>query len=201
GPPSEPAPAEERPHRRRAAVLLALVCVLVAVTTTLVVLSQEDGRQTAGNAVSTTSATPRQAESPAPSPTEPTSTASKTKATKNAPPAKKPRRASLPAKPAAAVSGYYALMPGNQAEGWRRLTAKFQQSPAGGLAGYRRFWNSVSSVRAAGISARGAVVQATVNYSFKDGRKIREQHRYVLVNRDGRWLIDTVNVLSSSNSP
>ena len=134
---------------------------------------------------------------PAPAIAEP----AKKTATKTEPPAKKPRRAAKPANPAAAVSGYYALMPGNQAEGWQRLTAKFQQSPAGGLAGYRRFWNSVSSVRASGISARGAVVQATVNYSFKDGRKIREQHSYVLVNRGGRWLIDTVKGLSSSNSP
>jgi hypothetical protein len=92
-------------------------------------------------------------------------------------------------------------MPGNPDAGWARLTPRFQTSPAGGLAGYRRYWNSVSSVSASAASGQGSAVTVTVSYVFKDGRHVREQHRYQLVNQGGRWLIDRVSVLSSTTAP
>ncbi|HEY7594025.1 MAG TPA: protein kinase [Actinophytocola sp.] len=208
-PPAEPAavpkPAGERPHRRRAVALLAAVCVLVAIVTTLVVLNANDNSPTGGTATppasSKASGTPAaSSENPAPAEPEETGTTSAPATTSPAPPANTPpKTAQPPGSPVAAVTGYYALMPGDPDAGWQRLTPKFQQSPAGGPDGYRRYWSSISSVRASGASGAGSTVTVTVNYVFKSGRKVREQHRYNLVNQDGRWLIDTVTVLSSTD--
>ena len=92
-------------------------------------------------------------------------------------------------------------MPGSPDEGWKRLTPKFQHSPAGGPEGYRSYWSTISSVSATGATGQGSTVQVTVTYSFTSGRRTRELHRYQLVNQNGTWLIDTVAVLSSTDLP
>ncbi|HEV7650866.1 MAG TPA: protein kinase [Actinophytocola sp.] len=207
-PANPPAPrAEREPHRRRAALLLAVVCVLVAVTTTLVALNTGDaGEPTA--APQTTSAKPKPGPATEPSTeasTEPSteSSAPATSTSVSAPPstpggtpAKTPQQ---PGNPVAAVSGYYALMPGDPDAGWQRLTTRFQHSPARSLSYYRGYWGSISSVRASGATGQGSTVEVTVNYTFKSGRKVQERHRYQLANQGGRWLLDSVAVLSSSN--
>jgi eukaryotic-like serine/threonine-protein kinase len=100
--------------------------------------------------------------------------------------------------PSAVITGYYALMPGNLQEGWNRLTPKYQQSPAGGRGGYQTFWDRIRSARISGVTPVAAnVVEATVEYTFKNGKVVRERHRYVLVREDGRWKIDQSTVLSS----
>jgi serine/threonine protein kinase len=197
--PSTPPPAQ-RPEsgparRRRTAVLLALICVLVAVTTTVVVLNLNDD-PTAGTAGPRS--TTRNADTATVPPETPTNeTASPT----TAPPSTTTKPAQPPANPVAAVTGYYALMPRDPDAGWTRLTPKFQRTPAGGPASYRSYWGGISSVRASGASGSGSTVDVTVDYVFKDGRKVRERHHYQLVNQGGRWLIDTVAVLSSVDTP
>ncbi len=186
-------------RRRRAALLLAAVCVLVAVTTTLVVLNKDDN-STSGVAAPHSSTTAPTSESSAPAPPESATDTTTTTTPPPKPPASTPKPPA-PGNPVAAVTGYYGLMPGNPDAGWARLTPRFQTSPANGLAGYRRFWNSVSSVSTSGASGQGSVVTVTVSYAFKDGRRIREQHRYQLVNQGGKWLIDRVSVLSSTTAP
>jgi hypothetical protein len=41
-------------------------------------------------------------------------------------------------------------------------------------------------------------VQATINYTFTDGRVAHELTRYGLVNDDGTWKIDSSTVLNSN---
>jgi eukaryotic-like serine/threonine-protein kinase len=100
--------------------------------------------------------------------------------------------------PQAAITEYYALVPGNLQEAWTRLTPKYQQSPSGGYAGYQNWWNQIRSVQVSDVVATGAnTVEATVEYAFKDGRVVRERHSYTFVDQNGRWLIDESTVLSS----
>ena len=100
--------------------------------------------------------------------------------------------------PQAAITEYYALVPGNLQEGWTRLTPKYQQHPSGGYAGYQNWWNQIRGVQVSDVVATGGnTVEATVEYAFKDGRVVRERHRYTLVEQNGRWLIDESAVLSS----
>ena len=199
-PPPSP-PEGKQPHRRRAAALLALVCVLVAVATTIVVLTVDDDSGTAGTASpqSTTRPADTGTATREPSATTEDSTTAPPSTPSTPPSTSKP--AAPPANPVAAVTGYYALMPGNPDAGWTKLTPKFQQSPAGGPDGYRRYWSSISSVRASNASGSGSTVEVTVSYAFKSGRKTTERHRYQLVNQGGRWLIDSVAVLSSTDTP
>jgi len=199
--PPAPAPDGERaPRRRRAALLLAVVCVVVAVVTTLVALNVgESGEPTAAPPTSSAKPKPTTEPSTQPSTEEGSSQAS---TTAPAPPPSSTPKAPPPAgNPVAAVTGYYAQMPGNPDAGWQMLTARFQRSPARNLSYYRSYWGSISAVRASGATGQGSTVEVTVNYTFKSGRKVQERHRYQLVNSGGRWLLDTVAVLSSSDLP
>lgn len=221
--PAEPAPTPPRPpiparsalagddgrKRRRAGLLLALVCVLVAASTALVLVltrgtnAPDDDRTAAGpDTGSSVPATEEETGDPAPSTTtsappsssEPADTTTPSASTPAPPPPATP-----PADPAQAVTDYYALMPGDLDAGFARLTPRFQQSPAGGRAGYANFWGQMSAVSAAQATASGQSVEVTIVYSYKDGRRVQERHRYGLVNQDGRWLIDTVVVLSTTD--
>ena len=97
-----------------------------------------------------------------------------------------------------AITDYYAVMPENLPAGWRRLTANYQQSHAGGFTGYQNFWNLVQRVTVSDVSAQqGATVDATIDYFFKDGRVIEEQTSYQLLAQDGLWKIDSSTVRSS----
>lgn len=187
------APALAAPKRNRAvAVLAAIVVALLTVTTIVLLATRNDPPAGDRAGAPETSA----GDAPAALPQQPPAT---DESTTEPPPAGPPPGARPPADPAAAVTSYYALMPGDPDEGFTRLTARFQRSPAGGPAGYRNFWRTIDAVRAAKVSAQGPTVEVTVDYSFKDGREVRERHRYGLVQQGGRWLIDTVKVLSSKN--
>ena len=203
-PVAEPAarPDGKPVRRHRAAVLLALLCVLVAVATTVVVRNLNDDAGTAGTAgpESTTRPADTGPAAPGAATTAPEPTSAPPSAT-SAPPSSTSKTVAPPGNPVTAVTGYYALMPGNPDAGWTRLTPKFQRSPANGLDGYRRYWGGISSVRATGASGSGSAVDVTVSYVFKDGRKVRERHHYQLVNQGGHWLIDTVAVRSSVDTP
>ncbi|MGB8962793.1 MAG: protein kinase [Pseudonocardiaceae bacterium] len=97
-----------------------------------------------------------------------------------------------------AITDYYALMPGNLPAAWERLTANYQQSHAGGFTGYQDFWNAVQRVTVFDVSTRrGGAVDATIEYSFKDGRVVDEQTSYGLVMQGGLWKIDSSTVRSS----
>jgi hypothetical protein len=97
-----------------------------------------------------------------------------------------------------ALADYYALMPGNLQEGWKRLTTNYQQTTAGGFSGYQSFWNGIRQVQASNITAQQPdTVTATIDYYFKDGRVVEEQTSYVLVFENGLWKIASSYVISS----
>ncbi|GAB1513092.1 serine/threonine-protein kinase [Actinophytocola sp. KF-1] len=215
-PPAAPAPPPPAqggsPRRRRAAAILALAAlfVVVAVATTLLVLDRDgtppddkagapvaekttttSARATSARPTTTTRAQPtEETEEPSAAPPAPSSPANE-----QPPPAADPT-----ASPVAAVTDYYAIMPGNPDVGWTRLSSKFQQSPANGRDYYNSYWSGITAVRASQVSGQGSTVEVTLDIAFKDGRDAHERHRYGLVNQNGRWLIDTVDVLSSTIS-
>ena len=220
-PPTEPAPPQApppapatSPRRSRTAAVLALAAlfVVVAVTTALLVLDGDDPtpKDNAGAPVAENPPTSGRTTTTAPTTTSQAQPAEETEETAepSAPPPTQSRPASEapppadqpPANPVAAVTDYYAIMPGNPDVGWTRLTPKFQQSPANGRDYYNSYWSGINSVRASEASGGGSTVEVTLDISFKDGRVAHERHRYGLVNQDGRWLIDTVDVLSSTIS-
>jgi serine/threonine protein kinase len=205
-PAQEPTPKPEgEPGRRRRAVIFAaallVVAVVAAVVTTL--LNRPDEPSQAGNPPADTTTKTTTSSQPAQPTTsgEATTTTSTTTTTTTTPPANPPSNppaAPPAADPVSAVTSYYGLMPGNRAQAWNRLTPKFQQSPAGGPSGYEQFWSQISAVTASEPAAAGAgAAEVTVLYTFNDGHRIRERHRYFLVNQGGQWLIDRVTVLST----
>lgn len=98
----------------------------------------------------------------------------------------------------AAIAGYYRLVPGDTDAGWSRLTRAYQTSTAVSRDYYETFWGSVQAVSARNISASppGTVV-ATLTYSMKDGRTIRERTSFGLVMDGGILKINSSHVLSS----
>jgi serine/threonine protein kinase len=96
------------------------------------------------------------------------------------------------------ITDYYALVPGNLPAAWDRLTASYQQNHAGGYTGYQNFWNPVQRVTASDVSAtQGNIVDATIDYFFKDGRVVEERTSYRLVAEDSLWKIDSSTVSTS----
>ncbi len=99
---------------------------------------------------------------------------------------------------AAAVSDYYALMPGNTDAGWARLTPAFQSGIARNRDYYNSFWGGVQNVAATDVAATGPqTVQATISYTFTDGSVSVERTEYQLVQDGAEFKIDNSSVLSS----
>ncbi|MCP2271326.1 Protein kinase domain-containing protein [Actinokineospora diospyrosa] len=188
----------EPPRRKRSAIVLVALALLAGGTVAVLALVDSQGSGVAAPIASETSppaATPPvttpsgTAQSPTTTPQPPVIT--------TVPPAEVPVVQS-PGDPVAALTEYYALMPGGLDQGWARLTEKFQRNPAGGYEGYQRFWGSIKGVKISGVTPAGEnTVTATIDYRFANGRNVREVHRYVLVNEGGQWKIDQSTVLSS----
>jgi serine/threonine protein kinase len=201
---------DKAPARRRRAVVLAvglLVVALVAAGATLLFNRDDDTPSNADGANptdssnssnssdssgSSDSSTTRSSEPATTTSAKPTTTTTVTTTTAPAVPPE-------PADPAAAISAYYALMPGNRDAGWARLSPRFQASPAGGRASYDGYWSGMSAVSVSDVApGAGNTVEVTVLYTRVGGSQVRERHRYTLVNQGGRWLLDQVVVLSST---
>jgi hypothetical protein len=100
---------------------------------------------------------------------------------------------------AQAIANYYALLPGDTAAAWNRLTPSYQSGRAGGRSSYDSFWSQISQVTTSNVSGTppdGA--EATVTYYYKDGRVIDEDTAFRLVRQDGILKIDSSTVLSSN---
>jgi eukaryotic-like serine/threonine-protein kinase len=204
-PPPGSAPAESSATRKRIAIGVGLAAVaVVAALLTLFLTTDDTPADRAAQDHPTTSGAaeaPPAATSKSKATTTPKTTAPTTTTTEN-PPAQPPAGGGGgpgAATPAAAITDYYALMPGNRDQAWNRLTPKFQASPAGGKSGYDRFWSNIRTIEASDVAQTGAnVVEVTLLYTYNDGHRIRERHSYTLVNQNGTWLIDTVDVVSSA---
>lgn len=100
---------------------------------------------------------------------------------------------------AAAITGYYAVLPRDTDQGWAELTSKFQTGTAQNRQYYQRFWDSIEGVTA--TDAHGAspdTAEAKITYHFKDGRTAVEITVYSLVVQGGTLKIDSSTVLSST---
>jgi eukaryotic-like serine/threonine-protein kinase len=150
---------------------------------------------------SSTATSRTRARTPAPDPSR--SASPRTKARRSSQPQSPTRSPTVRGTPTAAqlrraITGYYALMPGNTDAAWPRMTASYQTNHAGGRQAYQRFWDAIDRVSVAdvsGIPPRSA--RATITYYFKDGRVVRERTAYGLVNEGGRLKISSTTVLSS----
>jgi len=99
---------------------------------------------------------------------------------------------------AAAVTGYYALMPANTDAGWVLLTPSFQSGIAQDRAYYNSFWGGVQRVVATDVTGTPPDgVEATITYYFTDGRVSVERTEFRLVRDGGVLKIDSSSVLSS----
>ncbi|NRN67175.1 Serine/threonine-protein kinase pksC [Kibdelosporangium sp. 4NS15] len=195
-PQEKPKEQDKPPRRRRLAALIAAAVLLVAggVLAFLMIPSNQTEQTAAPPSSSSATASPPAAPS----------TGSTGAAPATPPPAGQPPAASQPPPVDAltatpdVITAYYALMPGNLDQAWTRLTPKYQQHPAGGRSGYQRFWNRIARVQVSGVSpVAGNNFEATVEYHFKDGKVMRERHRYTVVRQNGSWKIDESAVLSS----
>jgi eukaryotic-like serine/threonine-protein kinase len=90
-----------------------------------------------------------------------------------------------------AVSGYFALLPGNTDEAFNRLSQNMQNT-SGGADGYQQFWSTVTDVKATRVQVVGKnKVAALVTYKKKDGTTSREADTFTLVRQNGELLIDS----------
>jgi serine/threonine protein kinase len=222
--PAETAPSPEprpagRGHRGLVAVVAAVVLLALVLGGTALVrgLGQGDAGASGGTATSapsggvSSSRPSTDASSPAPrSPSTPSSTPSPSKSTTSPRPTRTPTSTPTPTRSAAsgapraadlaaAITGYYALMPKNTDGAWPRMTARYQSGHAGGRQAYERFWADVDRVSVSGVRGTApAAAQATVTYHYRDGRVVVERTSYRLVQEDGILKIDDSSVLSSS---
>jgi serine/threonine protein kinase len=217
--PAEPPSATHRraAGRGRRGVLVLVVAVLllglVLVGTTLVRgLGQGDEGASGGAATVEPSADPSSSRPSTEasngatrSSSTPSTTSSATKGTASARPTRTPTPTpTASARPsasdlAAAVTGYYALMPESPDQAWPRMTARYQSGHAGGRQAYERFWADVDRVSVSGVRGTApATAQATVTYRYRGDRVVVERTSYTLVQEDGILKIDDSTVLSSS---
>lgn len=197
-PPEEPV-ADDRPSGRRpgrTAILIgALVtAALLTIGTILLLTGQQQGGETAAPpetepaATSEPPAETEEAEPPAPAETpEP------------APETAEPPPPSEEQRTVDALQDYYALMPGDLDTAWTLMTADYQVNHVGGRDAYQAFWGDITDVAIADVVATApGEAQATLTYTFADGRVVREVTAYRLVDEGGTMKIAASEVLSST---
>ncbi|MBM7505169.1 serine/threonine-protein kinase [Agromyces aurantiacus] len=206
---SGPGPASagdrEHPRRRRGALIAAVVVVaLLALGGILLAgVLRPDGGPRAEPDPDESSAAAETSE-PAPTPSESPSREPSASPEPTPVPAPTPTPAPAPAPQTAeeravdAVVSYYSLMPGDLDAAWPLMTADYQVNHVGGRDAYQAFWGDVSDVEASDVSASAPDrVQATLVYTFTDGRVVREVTAYRLVDESGTLKIAETTVLSS----
>lgn len=97
-----------------------------------------------------------------------------------------------------ALQDYYALLPDGTDEGYALLTDRYRSTTAGSKESYEAFWGEIERVSIRDSTATsGGRVEATLTYTFDDGRVVEERTAYRLVEQDGALRIDSSTVLSS----
>ncbi|WP_341998924.1 protein kinase [Microbacterium sp. LWH7-1.2] len=192
------APARERrrPARIAAAALLALLVVVVAAAILYSLLRPSPTHE----------ADPRPEESSVTNPGPSSGPEQVAPAQSPSPTASAPAE-EVPEPPAVvtpeqrvveAISAYYAMMPENRDGAWPLMTADYQANHAGGREGYEAFWSEIVDVSITDVTASGPDRgEATLTYSFRDGRVAQEVTVYRLREEDGILKIAATEVLSS----
>ncbi|HEY2763688.1 MAG TPA: serine/threonine-protein kinase [Pseudonocardiaceae bacterium] len=194
-PAPEPRPGRSRSTPRRSAIAVAVMALVAMGILTGTVINNAGGTS-GGVAGPTTPASGTSRSQQPPSPTADTHPPAASPAP--GPPISAAPPQDTPGQLRAAISDYYALMPGHLQDGWGRLTTGYQDDHAGGFASYQSFWNSMQRVEVSDVSAtEPAAANATITYFYKDGRVIEERTSFGLANEDGRWKIGSSTVTSS----
>jgi serine/threonine protein kinase len=189
--------APESPIRRsrRAGVIAGVLIVIGAVVVGALLLLNMLQPDPGGVAEPQASRTPAAAPG-TPTPATP-SRASPTPATPTPTPVPTP---STPAQPAVAtVAAYYALLPDDTDGAWPLMSADYQENHAGGRDAYEAFWSEITDVEIADLNAPAPdQARATLTYTFRDGRVVREVTSYQLVDDGGDLKIAATDVISST---
>jgi serine/threonine protein kinase len=190
-----PARAAAGPPRHRGRVTALIVAIILVVAALAVVLATQlagggsggDGGQSV--AAGSTPSSPRTTKS---------SSAAVSSSASSSPPATEAAAAPTPAQLTRAITDYYRLLPNHTDAAWLRLTAKYQAEHANGRKDYDDYWNQIRSVSTSKAMATGPrAVQATITYTYKDGRVVDERTDFQLVRSGGILKIDDTTVLSS----
>jgi hypothetical protein len=95
-----------------------------------------------------------------------------------------------------ALVGYYRLLPGDVDKAWDDLTPAYQHH-AGGMPGYRAFWQPIDRITLTDPAASPPdSIAVTIDYHYRTGGVEVERTSFVLVQQDGRWKIDRSSVLN-----
>lgn len=190
--------AEAHPRRRRTAALVggALVALALLVVGGILLFNglQQDGGVTARPETEAPSSEPTDSEAaPAESAPaeEPTEEPAPPPAETEAPPSAEQRAADM-------LVDYYAMVPGDLDGAWNMMTEDYQVNHVGGRDAYEAFWGEITDVAIADVTATGSDAQATLTYTFADGRVVREVTAYRLVDEGGVLKIAASEVLSST---
>lgn len=186
--------------RRRAGVIAGVLALLVAVGLGAAFLfaSVQGDPGVADPATSETAdadpAPTSEPETESPAASTPQSTAP--------PPEEQPEPTPAPVTPEQRVvdtiAGYYALMPEDRESAWPLMTADYQENHAGGRDGYEAFWSQVADLTVTDVSASGPDSgQATLTYTFRDGRVVEEVTAYRFQDEGGVLKIAASDVISS----
>jgi serine/threonine protein kinase len=89
------------------------------------------------------------------------------------------------------VRSYYANVTRNTSQTWNQLTPAMRAA-AGGRSGYEGFWRTINRVRInrTQVNASGTAVTVNLTYFKRGGGTATETHRFTIVNRNGRYLIE-----------
>ncbi len=185
--------AEEPPPKARRGMLIGVIAGFVALAiaaAVVVVLTRgkdtpteaapppSSPQQTAAPSSSSESAAP-----PPPLSSPPPSTPPTTPSSSAAPP---------PAQtPGQALAAYYTLIPGNLQAGFATLTDNFKRSKNQSFERYSNFWKDYRGVAVSNIAESGNTVSATLTYTRAAGGTMTEKATFVMVEQDGRYLIDS----------
>ena len=93
---------------------------------------------------------------------------------------------------------YYSTVPDDLDAGWAMLGS---DEKAVGRGSYDQFWGSITSVDLTDVttSPGSNTADISLTYHYDDGRVVDERQHLTLVHGpDGRWLIDSDEVLSST---
>jgi serine/threonine protein kinase len=186
-----PVAGEPGKNVRRVRVAASLLAIAVLAAGAVLVISGAVGDQ--NNVGQTPSTTPVTAPSQAPA-QAPTSSQASTSAETQSPGSSISQSTATiaPETPTAAITNYYALLPGSLEAGYARLTDRFKQDKTQTFADYQGFWRQYRSVTASGVSQSGSnSVSAEVTYVTTAGKTIREHDTFTLVQQNGQWLIDS----------
>ncbi|EME60778.1 serine/threonine-protein kinase [Amycolatopsis decaplanina] len=187
--------AEEPPPKARKGMLIGVIAVFLvlaaAAAAAVVVVLNRDEDTPADEAPPSVS----QPQSAAPTTSEPVApppSPSSVPPSTTTPPSSSSSAAPPPAQtPGQALAAYYALIPGNLQAGFATLSDNFKRTRNQSFERYSNYWKDYRSVTVSNVSESGNTVTATLTYVKASGATMTGRETFVLVQQDGRYLIDS----------